>query len=250
MKTETKIAFIDLETAPSLGWVWAKWDTNVIDFQRDWYILSYAVKWAGEKKIEVKGLIDYPGYKKDVENDKELVKDLWKVFDKADILIAHNGDGFDILKANTRFILHKLEPPTPYKTVDTLKVARKMFRFDSNKLDDLGHYFNIGRKLPHTGFHLWKGCMTGDPKSWQLMLRYNAHDVELLEKLYYLLQAWTPTHPNVNQGATPNEACPKCGSKDVQRRGFSYTLLRQKQRYQCNNCHGWYEGSAKLAKNL
>jgi hypothetical protein len=243
MKTTSKIAFVDIETAPSLGWVWGKWEQNVIDFKRDWYMLSFAVKWVGESKVKTYGLIDYPGYQKDRENDKKLVQDLWKVFDEADILIAHNGDGFDILKANTRFILHKLPPPSPYKTVDTLKVARSAFKFDSNKLDDLGHYFGIGRKLPHTGFHLWKGCMVGDKKSWELMKRYNGHDVELLEKLYYLVQAWTKTHPNVNRGIL--DACPKCGSKHVQRRGFSYTLLRQKQRWQCQDCAGWWEGSAR-----
>src|ERR1700733_5194536 len=190
-KHETaKIAFVDIETAPSLGYVWAKWETNVIDFKKDWYMLSYAVKWAHENRVIVRGLCDYPGYKSNVEDDSKLVTDLWKVFDEADILIAHNGDSFDILKANTRFILHKLPPPSPYKTIDTLKVARAAFKFDSNKLDDLGHYFGIGRKLPHTGFHLWMGCMKGDPASWKLMKRYNGHDVELLEKLYYLVRAW------------------------------------------------------------
>jgi hypothetical protein len=248
MKTPAKIAFVDLETAPSLGWVWGKWEQNVIDFQRDWYILSYAVKWAHEKKIHVKGLIDYPGYENDVENDEKLVSDLWAVFDEADILVAHNGDNFDIVKANTRFILHKLSPPSPYKTVDTLKVARKIFKFDSNKLDDLGHYFNIGRKLPTTGFHLWRGCMLGDKKSWAQMKQYNAHDVELLEKIYYLMQAWAPSHPNVNQGQL--EACPRCSSKDVQKRGFSYTMLCQKQRYFCKSCHGWFESSAKKAESF
>jgi len=242
--TPTRIVFIDIETAPSLGWVWAKWETNVIDFKKDWYLLSFAYKVMGEKKVVTRGLIDYPDYKKDMENDSALVNDLWKVFDEADILIGHNGDAFDIRKSNSRFLTHKLPPPSPYKTVDTLKIARRAFKFDSNKLDDLGHYLGVGRKLPHTGFNLWKGCMTGDLKSWSLMKRYNGHDVELLEKIYFLMRAWAPVHPNVNQGQT---ACPKCGSSHTQKRGFSYTLLRQKQRNQCLNCFGWFEGSARKA---
>jgi uncharacterized protein YprB with RNaseH-like and TPR domain len=157
MKTQSKIAFIDIETAPSLGWVWGKWEQNVIDFKRDWYMLSYAVKWVGSKKVETRGLIDYPSYKKDMENDKQLVEDLWNVFNEADILIGHNGDAFDIRKANSRFLTHGLMPPAPYKTVDTLKIARRAFKFDSNKLDDLGRYLGLGRKLPHTGFNLWRG---------------------------------------------------------------------------------------------
>ncbi len=242
--TPAKIVFIDIETAPSLGWVWAKWETNVIEFKKDWYMLSFAYKVMGEKKVVTRGLIDYPEYKKDVENDEALVNDLWKVFDDADILIGHNGDAFDIRKSNSRFLTHALPPPSPYKTVDTLKIARRAFKFDSNKLDDLGHYLGVGRKLPHTGFNLWKGCMTGDPQAWKLMKKYNGHDVELLEKIYFLMRAWAPVHPNVNKGQA---ACPKCASTHTQKRGFSYTLLRQKQRLQCLNCFGWFEGPARKA---
>lgn len=243
MTTPAKILFLDIETAPSLGWVWGKWEQNVIDFKRDWYMLSIAYKWSTDKKVTAVGLIDFPEYKKNPEDDSQLVDTLWKLLDEADIVVAHNGDGFDLPKSNTRFISHKLPPPSPYRTVDTLKIARNKFKFDSNKLDDLGRYLNIGRKLPHTGFNLWKGCMTGDLKSWQIMKQYNGHDVELLEKVYYLMRAWSTTHPNVNHGEL--EACPKCSSTKVQRRGFTYTLLRKKQRFQCLGCRGWFEGSAK-----
>jgi hypothetical protein len=241
-KTPAKILFVDIETAPSLGWVWGKWEQNVIDFKSDWYMLSIAWRWSHESRVHTLGLNDFKEYKVDPEDDFRLVEKLWHLLDEADIVVAHNGDGFDLPKANTRFILHKFEPPSPYKTVDTLKIARNKFKFDSNKLDDLGRYLNIGRKLPHTGFNLWRGCMTGDEKSWTLMKRYNGHDVELLVKLYYLIRAWHPTHPNVNHGET---ACPKCASFNVQRRGFSYTAQRKKQRWHCQNCAGWFEGSAR-----
>jgi uncharacterized protein YprB with RNaseH-like and TPR domain len=244
-QTPAKILFLDIETAPSLGWVWGKWQQNVIDFKKDWYMLSFAYKWAHEDKVQVKALIDYPGYERHTESDKALAKDLWKLIDEADIIIAQNGDAFDIPKINTRFLIHGLQPPSPYKTVDTLKIAKKAFAFDSNKLDDLGHYLKIGRKLPHTGFHLWKGCMSGDPESWKTMKEYNAHDIILLEELYYKVRAWDRQHPQVNKGALPNEACPKCSSDHVQKRGFSYTQLRRKQRYFCINCRTWYEGTAK-----
>lgn len=243
MQTQQRMLFLDIETAPSLGWVWEKYQTNVIDFKSNWYVLSYAYKWADESKVHAVGLIDFPGYKRDRENDKQLMKGLWELMDQADVIVAHNGDSFDLPKINTRFVTHGLNPPEPYKTVDTLKIARKVFAFESNKLDDLGRYLGVGRKLPHTGFHLWRGCMEGDSKSWTLMKEYNAHDIELLEKIYYIVRAWDKRHPHMNQGQA--DCCTKCGSKDVQRRGFSYTLLRKKQRYQCNQCHGWFEGSTQ-----
>jgi uncharacterized protein YprB with RNaseH-like and TPR domain len=238
----SKILLIDIETSPSLGWVWSKWETNVIDFEQDWYILSFGYKWLGEKKVTVFGLDDFNGYKKDPENDKNLINMLWTLLDEADVIIAHNGDRFDIPKINTRFLTHKLNPPSPYKTIDTLKIARSVFKFDSNKLDDLGRYLSIGRKLPHTGFHLWKGCMSGDKASWKLMKKYNSNDVELLEKVYYIMRSWAKNHPAINQGLS--ECCPKCQSQKVQRRGFDYTLQRKKQRYVCTDCHGWFQGPA------
>jgi len=240
--TPAKILFLDIETAPSLGWVWGKYEQNVIDFKSDWYILSFGYMWSTDKKVTVLGLDNNPKYKKGSEDDKWLMEQLWKLIDEADVIIAHNGDKFDLPKINTRFLTHKLPPPKPYKTVDTLKIMRSVFMFDSNKLDDAGRYLGIGRKLPHTGFHLWKGCMSGERKSWALMKKYNGHDVELLRDLYYLVRSWSKTHPNVNLGVT--ETCPKCGSTKVQRRGFEYTLLRKKQRYQCQ-CGSWFCGPAR-----
>lgn len=243
MRTPAKIVFLDVENSPSVGYVWGKYDQTVNEFKSDWFMLSFSYKVLGEKHTHFHGLSDYPGFSKDKANDKKLMLDLWKVLDKADIVIGHNLDRFDIRKANARFLIHGIPPPSPYKTVDTLKISRKAFKFNSNSLDDLAHSLGVGRKIKHIGFALWLGCMAGDEKSWAIMRKYNIRDVELLERVYFAMRPWATTHANVNQGET--QACPKCGSKDVQRRGFEYTLLRQKQRFQCNSCHGWYSGPAK-----
>jgi RNase_H superfamily len=241
--SDTRIVLLDIETAPSLGWVWQKWEANVLDFKTDWYVLSYAWKVLGEKQVHVKGLDDYPDYNKDRENDKNLLADLWKVMDAADIIIAHNGDSFDIPKINTRFIFHRMQPPSPYDTIDTLKIARSVFHFDSNKLDDLGHYLNLGRKLPHTGFHLWQGCMQGKSDAWKTMKKYNGQDVTLLEKVYVELRPWAENHPSVNQ--RNYTSCPKCGSPERQSRGFRWSATTKKPQYQCKKCGGWYLGQSE-----
>ena len=242
MKTPARILFLDIETAPNLGWVWGKWQQDVIEFKQDWYILSIGWKWADESEVHVIGLDDGNDYTPGTDDDSFLVAKLWDLFNEADIIIAHNGDNFDIPKVKTRFISQGFAPPSPYKTVDTLQIARKHFKFDSNKLDELGRYLKIGRKLPHTGFDLWKRVMLGQPDAWTTMKKYNAHDIELLEEVYYLMRAWHPSHPNVNKG---EHACPKCGSFNVQKRGFSFTAMRKKQRLQCSDCTGWFEGPAK-----
>lgn len=239
---EPRIAFFDIETAPTRGWVWKNYEDNLIGTDKDWYILSFAVKWAHQKKVSIYALPDYPGYKRDKECDKALVKDLWRMMDNADIIVAHNGDAFDIKKSNARFIAHGLQPPAPYKSIDTLKIARRHFKFSSNRLNDLGVALNLGKKLPHTGSHLWFGCMSGDPKSWAVMRRYNIQDVKLLERVYYRIRPWTSSHPNLNL-YTDGDDCPVCQGDNIQRRGFMVKLSAKRQRFQCGDCGHWFSGA-------
>lgn len=231
---EPRILLFDTENAPNLGYVWGKWEQNVIDFRQNWYFLSFAYRWLGEKKTTVCALPDYPRYDAAKECDKALVKDLWRVLDEADICVAHNGDRFDLRKANARFVVHGLPPPSPHKSVDTLKLARKHFQFDSNKLDDLGQYLGVGRKLPNTGKHLWFGCMQGDPKAWGVMRRYNAQDVELLERIYLKLRPWASNHPNLS--FYTGCGCPVCQSKRLEKSGWNYARTGKRQRMLCLGC--------------
>lgn len=245
---EPKILIFDIETSPNLGYIWGKYEQNVIEYNHEWYMLCYVAKWLGNKKIIKSKLNDFPNYKKDMMNDKHVVKTLWKLFDEADVIIGHNGDRFDIKKSNARFAYHGLPPPSQYKTIDTLKVARKYFKFNSNKLDDLGQLFGLGKKLPHEGFQLWKKCMFGDKKAWNKMIRYNIQDVKLLEKLYLKLLPWIGNHPNFGLYMGKEYVCPKCGSEKLQKRGFHYTKSQIYQRIQCQDCMGWCR-QVKAEKN-
>jgi len=245
-----KILLFDIETASNIAYVWGKWEQNVIAYQKEWYMLSFSAKWLGEKKYITKGLCDYKSFKKDRTDDKELVKDLWELFNEADIIIAHNGDSFDIKKSNARFAYHKLNPPAPYKTVDTKKVAKKYFSFNSNSLTDLGEHFKLGKKLETGGFDLWLGCMAGDKKSWKTMLDYNKQDVVLLEKVYLKLRNWMTNHPRLEENKEGEYICSVCGGKHMQKRGFGITRTSRYQRLQCQSCGAWDRGDTiKKKKN-
>jgi len=236
---KAKILLYDLETEPNLSYTWGKWEQNVIAFEKEGGLLSFSAKWLGGKQI-TKGLCDYK-YKGNKLDDRELTKELHSLISEADVVIAHNGDRFDIKKMNTRFIFHKLSPPEPYKTIDTLKIARNKFAFNSNKLDDLGQFLGVGRKVKHQGFDLWLGCMNGDKKAWATMKRYNKQDVILLENIYKELLPWITNHPNLNvlQATT---GCPNCSSDRLQKRGIGFTNKIKIQRYQCMNCGAWTQG--------
>ena len=129
-----KILFFDIETAPNMSYVWGQWQQDVIDHVQEWYILCFSYKWEGEKKTHVVSLNDFDLYSKDLENDLNVVQKLWELLDEADIVIGHNSDAFDIKKANARFAYHDLGPPSHYQTVDTLKMARRHFKFNSNPI--------------------------------------------------------------------------------------------------------------------
>ena len=246
MNKKPKILFFDIETAPNLAWVWGKWEQNVIEFDSHWYIIGFSAKWMDGKQI-TKGLIDYPGYGRNKDDDSRIVKDIWKLFDEADIIVAHNGDQFDVKKCNARFSYHSMKPPSPYNTVDTKKVAKKYFNFVSNSLNDLGDFLKLGRKLQTGGFELWKGCMLGNKNSWRLMKKYNAQDVLLLEKVYYHFLPWMKSHPNYGI-FIEGEVCPKCGSDKLNSRGLARTISQIYRRAQCRGCGGWCRFKEKKRK--
>lgn len=251
--TEPRILLLDIETAPNIGYTWGKWEQNVIEFTQDWYLLAIGWKWLDEKKVHVLGLDDNKKkYTPGSPDDSFLVKKLYELFCEADVIIAHNGDQFDIKKSTTKFLAAGYQPPSPYKTVDTKKVAKRYFKFDSNKLDELGKYLGLGRKLVHTGFDLWKGCMAGNAKSWAQMKKYNKQDVLLLESVYLKLRAWHVTHPS--RGVYDNAAgrCPHCAGMNVLKRGVRVVAKRVRQSLQCKDCSAagrpaWFSGALVAA---
>lgn len=240
MKHGLKILLFDIETSPTLGYTWGIWEQNVIETKENWYVLSFAAKWYGKKEITVRGLNDYKGYKKAMSDDRALLEDLHDMMADADVLVAHNGDAFDIKKVNARFAIHRMKPPEPYKSIDTLKIARRHFKFDSNKLDAVGQVLGVGRKMPHTGKHLWLGCMAGDKAAWKKMKAYNKQDVVLLEKVFQQLLPWATSITNFAYLTREVGCCPRCLSKNIRRGGMHRTLTQERQRYQCKDCGGWF----------
>lgn len=241
------ILVYDIETAPALAWVWSAYDTNIIDVEREWYMLCFAYKWLGQEDIGFVSLKQAKKFVPDKPNDMYVARRLAVLFDQADWTVAHNGDAFDRKKANARFLANGLDPPSPYQTVDTLKLARREFAHIKNNLNYLGHLHDIGGKVAHQGFGLWRGCMKGDSDSWDTMEQYNRQDVAVLEELYYKLLPWsgapgkmaTPNVAHFRPKVTGEVHCPKCGSNRMHRRGTHRTKVSEFQTFQCQACRGY-----------
>lgn len=230
-----KILLFDLETLPMVCYSWGLYNQNLSydNIIKDWCCLSYSCKWLFS--AEVYGEILTPKEVND-RDDSRIMKSLWSKFDQADIIIAHNLIRFDNKKAKTRFILNGLKPPSPYQTIDTLRIAKGEFAFSSNRLDYLGQLMCRKGKL-ETNYSLWKRCDSGDEEALKYMLEYNKEDVNLLEDVYLELRGWMKSHPNLCiYSEAEEEICPTCGSNDLEEKGYYTTMAGQFESLSCRNC--------------
>jgi hypothetical protein len=241
---EPRILIWDIETAPVLGYTWGAYEQNILWKAHDWYLLTIAWKWLGEKKVHVLGLDDFKMYDDDPQDDYALASHAWDLFNEADIVVAHNGVAFDTKKAKARMIVQGFTPPSSVVEVDTLKLARENFNFTTNRLTDVCQDLGIGKKIDTGGIELWRSIVEDDdPKSWALMKKYNQHDVELLEELYLKLRPWAKRHPNLATIGDRPKACPKCGAEaGMVIRGYRHTAVSVRANYRCNACGGYSQG--------
>jgi DNA polymerase elongation subunit (family B) len=237
-----KTLILDIETAPNVGYTWTKWQTNVIEFKQDWYILSIAWSWYGNPAVHALSLPDFKGYKPYSINDKALVEKIRDLFEEADIVVAHNGNSFDIPKIQARMLKWGLKPPSPVKQVDTKKMVKAKFALTSNSLKDIAIFLGVGKKMDPGSFQLWLDCMAGIQTAWNKMVRYNKQDVRVLYRIYERLLPWDELHPNVTLGSGIGFACPRCGSEAVERRGWTYLKSWRAQRWVCKDCGRWSKG--------
>ncbi len=238
-----RILLYDVESFPHVSLTWGKWQQDVIAFVRESIVCSISWKWLGEEKVEVIALPDFPGYDPKSNDNTAMMLAFHKVLSSADISIAHNGDRFDDLKVNADLFKLGILPPPPRKTIDTLKVARRHFKLPSNKLDDLAQILGVGSKLKHPGIQLWIDCMDGKPEAWELMKRYNQHDVHpLLEGVYLKLRPWISNHPDLTDYSR-DFGCPACESKDLTKQGWALAKTSARRRYTCNACGKWSLGN-------
>jgi len=214
---------------------------NIID---DWFMICAAWQWDHEKKPQgVSVLDDAKRFKANHRDDYHVVKAMHAVLKEADVIVAHNGDAFDIKKFNARAIIHKLEPLPPIPSVDTLKVARKNFKFTSNKLDYITRYFGVGKKMSNPA-GLWRDATEGDVKAIKHMAKYNKVDVIELKNIFDILRPYM-TNLNMNMFADGHGfKCPKCLSENVQKQGKRVTKTQVYNRYQCQDCGGWSSDKA------
>lgn len=223
---------VDIETSPNVVYSWrvgSKIRLTPDNIVQERAIICIGYRWQGSKTTKC------PTWNNG--DDKAMLEQFVPILESADECVAHWGDHFDIPWLRARAAYHGI-PVSPYiKTIDTCAQARRLFNFNSHKLDYLGQLLGVGKKV-ETDYGLWKRVMAGDKKALREMKAYCCGDVELLEKVYLRLEAYNKpkTHQGVVRGGLCAD-CPQCGSSDTIRIGQQVSGLGViKPRMRCKSC--------------
>lgn len=241
--TKRKRLFFDIETSPNIGLFWEAGykknidSTNII---KERAIICICYKWEEEREV-------YSLQWDSKQNDRAMLLKFIEVANVATELVGHNGDKFDLAWIRTRCLFHSISMFPTYQTIDTLKIARAKFRFNSNKLNYIADFLGFGQKIKTT-FGLWKDILLNkDKKAMEDMIKYCKKDVILLEKVFSALNKHTEskTHYGVIFGADRG-SCPECGSDDLIRYNARVMAsgIRRIQ-YKCKTCNKFHSKTDK-----
>jgi uncharacterized protein YprB with RNaseH-like and TPR domain len=241
--TKRKRLFFDIETSPNIGLFWEAGYKKNIDSSniiKERAIICICYKWEEEREV-------YSLQWDSKQNDRAMLLKFIEVANVATELVGHNGDKFDLAWIRTRCLFHSISMFPTYQTIDTLKIARNKFRFNSNKLNYIADYLGFGQKIKTT-FGLWKDILLNkDKKAMEDMIKYCKKDVILLEKVFSALNKHTEskTHYGVIFGADRG-SCPECGSDDLVRYNARVMAsgIRRIQ-YKCKTCNKFHSKTDK-----
>lgn len=234
-----KILVFDLETSAARVYAFGRnkqYISQSAVAQEGGKILTASWKWLGSDETFSYGNIADINQ----DDDSTVCAMLWELFEQADAVIAHNAANFDVKVLRTRCLANGLPDLPTVKVIDTLLMARKHFRFPSNRLDALGAYLGLGRKIDTGGIDLWIRVQEGSKEALEEMINYNIQDVDLLESVYYKLRGYGHSGTNFNAGQYYDDGkdhCAVCGSTNVAPTGrVAYTAVSAFEEVRCTDC--------------
>lgn len=229
----SKILALDIEWAPAKAYVWRMWDENITPDQLidDGGLLCFCAHWLGSK--------EYMFFSEWDDGAANMAACALVLLNEADAVITYNGDKYDLPKLRGSIILAGLQPPAPPTSIDLIKVVKK-FGFVMNRLAYIGPLLDIGGKMKHEGFRLWRSVLEGDIKAQNRMRKYCVQDVKVLVALYNRILPFIDNHPHLGDD---KGACGACGSNHVQSRGYRRSKFFKVQRLQCQECGAWSTGT-------
>ena len=216
--SKIKRLYFDLETSKMLFWAWDTGKTylgyhQIIEPKK---IISFHWNWEGEDKVNNV----HWGLNK--QCDKKVVAEIIKQFNKADEIIAHNGDRFDMKIVYGRAMFHNIKLRPKYITRDTMKMVKSVAYLPSYSLKYCCTHFGLPLKLDSGGSATWDEVQfKKDQKALDHLLYYGDGDIVSLKSLFNYIKPFVVNkqhyhidHVEVGDMklAPTKFFCPECGT--------------------------------------
>jgi len=211
------------------------WDENISPDQLidPGGLLCFGAHWIGDK--------DYIFLSEWQDGKQVMAHRLSELLNEADAVVTYNGDKYDLPKIRGHLMLEGVRPFAPPTSIDLIKTVKSL-GFVMNRLAYIAPLLNVGKKMKHEGFQLWRSVLEGDPKAQRRMQKYCVQDVKVTARLYSKVVPFIVNHPHMGND---KGACGACNSNRLQSRGFRRTKHFKIQRLQCVDCGSWSTGTRK-----
>ena len=253
-----RVVTLDIERIPGWHSTWHRgqtvtgpfWDLNEIkgwtgkrihaDDVKEWpRTICAAWKWYNQEDVEFAAEWRVGGY-------SEFMRAVWDVFDRADLIIGHNADRFDARHLMGGWAEMGLPAPSPYKVVDTLKIARGTFAYESNTLDALNKRLGIDSKTDRYDVKIARAAVSGDREAQAVLESYNRGDIIASEALFDRLRPYAKGIPHLGMWTDDEMACPSCGHTMTATGKTVHANVQKYEHLHCPNCGAHARGTTTL----
>ena len=245
LSKKPRICYYDIETSLAKSYHFRNWKVNLSHKQgiQESHMLAHCWSWGSSGEVQGSVLSKEEMLNHDPER---LVLEAWSILDNCDVLVAHNGKKFDVRKVNAYFLQFGLPPPSSYKVIDTLQIAKNKFALPFNSLEYLAKFLGVQQKIDTGGIDLWIRCDKGDEAALQEMLDYCKGDIETLRQVHQHLIGWDNNGVNMSLYDDTHDAlCPHCASDNIKslEGKYTYTTARKYSLYRCQDCGATLRGN-------
>lgn len=249
MSKKPRILYFDIETSPLLVYAWGlgKQYVGAKQVKKERKVISIGYMFEGDKKVTIlkMDMTKHDLNKFDDNADKEMLKRFMKVYETADLAIAHNGRRFDRARIRARLVKYRLPDIAPVLFDDSYSMTKDI-DFTSHKLDYLGKYLGTGQK-DEIDYSVWTQVMEGSRTALKKMCSYMSTDVIRLRAAYIRLKPYAKSKLNLGAFYSDGSICPGCGSRSLTKWGSRTTQTGKYQQYKCSGCGKFCQDGKNLS---